>query len=366
MNQLNLYQFKNLDQLNFQPKKGLNFIIGKNGSGKTNLLDSIHCCCMTKSYFQYSDKNCIQHDANYFRIESKWKDKDQMQTLNIKCVKSELRQVEWNGVQYNKASEHLGKIPVVMIVPNEVYTFVNESEDRRKFLNQSLIQLDPYYFEQLNTYNQFLKQKTAALKSMKLKSSYDNVLLDAYELSMEKAAKVIYQKRKEFVDKIIPYLQAFSEKMSGGLQESMLEYYSHVQDKNMLDVWRSEREYDAMSNRIHSGIHRDKVECKFNNQNLKNFGSQGQIKTFVIALRLAQVQYLMENMKTKPILLLDDLFAKLDESRVEQLLTLLDGLEIEQCFITDTHLLRAQKIAKKRIMSSNIFVLDKNKISTHA
>ncbi len=345
---------------------GLNFIIGENGIGKTNLLDAIHFCCMTKSYFHNSDKLNIQHEKDFFRIESKWiNNSNEVDEVVVKCKKDSTREILWNQDVYNKASEHIGKIPVVMIIPDEVYTFVSESEERRRFLNYSLIQTDKNYLLQLNIYNQQLKQRITLLKSGGLSHSNNDPLLEAYELDMAKSSIYIRKRRNEFVDNINPLIQEYSQLMSNDKQTSCIKYSSNVKEADIIQQLKEDRQVDALTGRTRTGIHRDKLECYFNNQNLKSFGSQGQIKTFVISLRLAQMNYLTQHSSTSPILLLDDLFAKLDEDRVGQLLQLIEQSSIQQCFISDTHLDRAVHITKNIKIPYRIHQLKNSQIQIY-
>ncbi|MCC6815422.1 MAG: DNA replication/repair protein RecF [Saprospiraceae bacterium] len=357
-------QFKNLNELSFNPKPGINFIIGNNGVGKTNILDGIHFCCMTKSYFHHSDKMSIQHDRDFFRIESLLTNDEEHQII-VRCKKNGQRVINFDSIAYSKASEHLGKIPVIMIIPDEVYTFINESEERRKFINYSLVQTDREYFYQLNLYNQQIKQRKSFLKSNNPLSFENNSLLDAYESDMYKAGRYIVKARSELIKKINPYLEEFSREMSDGQQSCSIRYKSNYDEEYALSEWAKQRESDALSGRTRTGIHLDKLECFFNNQSLKNFGSQGQIKTFVIALRFAQMKYLQSESHRNPILLLDDLFAKLDEDRVAQLVKLIERSPIDQCFITDTNLDRAKKIAKQINQRTSIHIFNSNQLQIH-
>lgn len=363
---LRLFQFKNLDQFTFHPGPGMNFIIGENGMGKTNLLDAIHFCCLTKSYFQHSEKLCIEHTKDYFRIESDWKDnQNEEHEVVVKCTKSSGREVSWDKVFYKIASEHLGKIPVVMIVPDEVYTFVTMTEERRKFLNYCLIQTDKEYLRQLNLYNQQYKQRLILLKNNRNPDASSSKLLDVYESSMASSSEYIVQKRKLLISELNPLLNFFSEKISSGQQSSKISYNSNAVDNDLLKVWKEERYNDAITGRTRTGIHRDKLDCIFNDQSIQSFGSQGQIKTFVIALRLAQMKYLESNTKLNPVLLLDDLFAKLDEERVAQLLKIIEMSDIKQCFISDTNLNRAKKISSELNIPCTLHQLQNNKISIY-
>jgi DNA replication and repair protein RecF len=259
----------------------------------------------------------------------------------------------------------LGKIPVVMVVPNEVYTFVHVAEERRVFLNQTLVQVDTDYFSKLITYNLCQKQRMATLKWCKINERMDEELIESYEKKMLEPALYISRKRQELIQSINPLIRKYSKLISGDEQDSVLEYSTNVQS-DLLQRWREEREIDIQTKRIKTGIHRDKLECKMNGQTIHNYGSQGQIKTLVMALRLAQLEYLMQHTGKKPILLLDDLFAKLDENRVMRLLELIDQMGIEQCMITDTHLDRAVKLSKILQSKSGIIIHKRNKFVGYA
>ncbi|NOT36732.1 MAG: DNA replication and repair protein RecF [Saprospiraceae bacterium] len=363
---IHFHQFKNSDSLQYFPEVGMNFIIGENGLGKTNILDAIHFCCMTKSYFHHSEKLCIQHEKDFFRLESHWIDSEnESHEVVVKCTRESGREIRWDQKDYNKASEHLGKIPVIMIIPDEVYTFVSHTEERRKFLNYTLIQIDKEYFAHLNKFNQQLKQRTALLKSYNISDAATSKLLDVYESDMANSANYICNVRNQFIQTINPLLQKYSLEISKGLQSCQIVYSSNASTDELISIWRNERATDYKSGRTRTGIHRDRLECLFNNQSLQSFGSQGQIKTFVIALRLAQMKFLEEYLKSQPVLLLDDLFAKLDEERVSQLLQIIEQSGIRQCFVTDTNMDRAKKISQELKIPCTLHLLKNNHLSVY-
>jgi|JI10StandDraft_1071094.scaffolds.fasta_scaffold00533_30 DNA replication and repair protein RecF len=360
LTQLNLTHFKNFEKLNYPWQSGINFIIGPNGVGKTNILDAIYTSCITKSFFQTNDHQLILHGKDFFRLEANWQDNDEIHEVVVKMATDKIKEIEWDQKKYLKASDHVGKIPVVMVVPDDIFTFIHESEDRRKFINQTLIQVDHQYLVHLLQYNRLLKQRNAVLKQAKKTQHIDYNLLDSYHFGMNLSAKYIYSKRHDFIEQLNPLLNEFSLKISKGLQNSSIKYTSDAAE-DLLEKWQNEYQKDMLMGRTNSGIHRDQLIPYFNEKRLKEFGSQGQIKTLLLALRLAQYRFLYKYSGVKPVMLLDDLFAKLDATRIASLLDVLIEEKIDQCFITDNHSDRAKKLAAKINSKSNIvYLIDGN------
>ncbi|HMW39994.1 MAG: DNA replication and repair protein RecF [Saprospiraceae bacterium] len=361
---LELANYKNFEKLVIEPSEGLQCIIGPNGSGKTNLLDAIYYSCMARSFFHLSDRNNMRYGSQFFRLISYWSDGDRDHELIIRRSASE-RVISWNGMESDRSADHLGRLPVVMIVPNDAYTLLAESEERRKLINQTLVQTNPSYFRALAEYHRLLNQKMALLKASRSGTRTDHALLDTYDHSMVQPATLIHEARKNFCSEIAPDLESMGLAISQNAQNCSLSYQSDFGIGQAAERWAEDRSRDLLAGRVHSGIHRDKIEYQFNGQSLKNYGSQGQIKTFVMALRLAQVQYLRKHTLTEPILLLDDLFAKLDEDRVKQLVNLVQKIGISQCFITDTHLDRARNLVMQNPVRGKVFTFEGEKLSTY-
>ncbi|MBK6572112.1 MAG: DNA replication and repair protein RecF [Saprospiraceae bacterium] len=361
---LNLIQFKNFKNLSYPWQDGINFIIGPNGAGKTNILDAIYYSCMTKSFFNSNDGQMILNGKDFFRMEATWQDEVETHFLVVKMAENKLKEVEWDLKKYLKASDHVGKIPVVMVVPDDIFTFIHDSEDRRKFINQTLIQVDHQYLMHLLQYNRLLKQRNASLKLAKSSQHTDYHLLDSYHQGMNLSAKYIYEKRRDFLVQLNPLLDQFSLKISKGLQNSYMEYTSDAAE-DLISKWQREYPKDLLLARTHSGIHKDQLIPFFNEKKLKEYGSQGQIKTLLLALRLAQYRYLYKYSGKKPVMLLDDLFAKLDSSRIESLLDVLIEEQIDQCFITDNHPERAKNLASKINSKSNIVYLNDGNLAPY-
>ncbi|HEX5625139.1 MAG TPA: DNA replication and repair protein RecF [Saprospiraceae bacterium] len=342
-NHIALVQFKNLETCSrgFQP--GFHFITGPNGSGKTNFLDALYYLCMTRSFLKASDRLLLRHGADFFRLEAGVADQNKSHELVIKCKPPGLKELSWDGKRSDRISEHLGRIPVVVIAPDEVFTLIREQEERRKFLNQTLVQIDPEYVDQLMAYNRLLKQRNAALKQMKTGGRIDHALLDALESPMVRHAAYIAWKRKQLVERLDPLIKTYVGKISKDQQSAEMVYHTDVAE-DFDQILKSNRERDYFAQRTGFGVHRDQVSCKMGDHQLADVGSQGQLKSFVVAMKLAQYHYLKKENKTSPVVLLDDIFAKLDAQRVVRLLDVLAEEAIEQCFITDTHEDRAKAL----------------------
>ncbi|MBK7811899.1 MAG: DNA replication and repair protein RecF [Saprospiraceae bacterium] len=359
LGQLELLNYKNLESISLQASPRVNFIIGANGIGKTNLLDCIYYTGMTRSYFSSSDKLICRKNQNFFRIEGQYFEQSLEHQLVVKVAPGSIKEFEWDGYQLERATEHIGRIPVVFVSPDDIFSFIQESSSRRSFLDQSLVQVDADYLRELTSYNRLLKQRSAILK-LGYQQGLDT-LLDSYDLQMIEPANAIYQKRKAMVEALNPLLNQLSLLFSGEEQSSVLKYQSDAEE-NLFELWKTDRMRDKMSGRVNSGIHRDKLIPEFNHGSLKEFGSQGQIKTFILALRIAQYEYLNKMSGMKPILLLDELFAQLDGQRVEALIKYLASEHTGQCFITDNYLNRAVELKDQIGLESCIFELRHNEL----
>lgn len=341
VDQVHLINFKNFSDLRLELGSGFHFITGYNGVGKTNLLDAIYFLSMTRSFIQSSVKDLIRNGEDFCRVEVQLADEDNKHDLIIKLGQA-ANDWSWDGTPYNTLNAHIGRIPVVMIAPDEVYTLMHLPEARRKYLNQVLIQMDNRYLSHLMAYGRILKQRNAALRQMKTHGRLDKALLEAIDIGMISHGQIIFQQRKQLVAELNPMVNEYIDLISGGQQTGHLEYYSDL-DVEGSYIEKSERSYekDYFSGRTNLGIHKDKLICKLGDLIIGDQGSQGQLKTFVIALKLAQFKYLKSKKEQLPIVLLDDLFAKLDDQRVRLLIELLAKEQIEQCFISDTDYNRA-------------------------
>lgn len=337
LKELKLTNFKNYAAEHFLFSPKLNCIVGENGMGKTNLLDAIHYLCMCKSHFLVPDKAITQYDTSFFRMEGLF-EKAQVQD-KIVC-KYQLRKpkvFEKNKIEYQKLSEHIGQYPLIMVCPDDSILLSGGSENRRQFINVLLVQLDAAYLIHLIQYNKVLKQRNAFLKNVGHPSEIDVDLLQIYNQQLEAPAVYIYQKRKDYLERLQPLFAKYYRLISGDREVVHFDYFSPLSDENIAVLLAESQEKDIWLQRTTKGIHKDDMKLFIGEYLLKKNASQGQMKSYLLALKLAQYALLKQLSADLPILLLDDIFDKLDKNRVENLLELLLDIEFGQIFITDTH-----------------------------
>ena len=331
LERLSIINYKNIKEATLELSPKINCFIGHNGAGKTNVLDAVYFLSFCHSAQTTQDSLVINHDEAFFMLEGTYDSK-----LMIHCaMKRGAKKVfKRDKKAYQRLSEHIGLIPIVMISPADSYLIEGSSEERRKLMDVVIAQLDCSYIEALNRYNKALQQRNALLKMED--SEPDPELLTLWEEQMAREGEKIYAKRNEFVEHIIPLFQEFYETISGGHEKVSLNYTSHCQRGPLLEVIQRDRFKDrAVGYSLH-GIHRDDLEITIDGHAMRREGSQGQQKTFVIALKLA-MHHLLKSNDSCPILLLDDIFDKLDSQRVEQIVKLVASNQFGQIFITDTN-----------------------------
>lgn len=331
LERLSIINYKNIKEATLELSPKINCFIGHNGAGKTNVLDAVYFLSFCHSAQTTQDSLVINHDEAFFMLEGTYDSK-----LMIHCaMKRGAKKVfKRDKKAYQRLSEHIGLIPIVMISPADSYLIEGSSEERRKLMDVVIAQLDRSYIEALNRYNKALQQRNALLKMEG--SEPDPELLTLWEEQMAREGEKIYAKRNEFVEHIIPLFQEFYETISGGHEKVSLNYTSHCQRGPLLEVIQRDRFKDrAVGYSLH-GIHRDDLEITIDGHAMRREGSQGQQKTFVIALKLA-MHHLLKSNDSCPILLLDDIFDKLDSQRVEQIVKLVASNQFGQIFITDTN-----------------------------
>jgi len=359
---IKLTQFKNYETETLDFSESLNCFVGKNGMGKTNLLDAIYYLCMTKSHFGLNDRNIVLQGEEFFRLEGQFVLKDKKEKIVTKVIPSKQKTFERNDVPYDKLSEHIGLLPVVMIAPDDTALAKEGSEGRRRFMDNTLSQKDADYLSQLLQYNKLLKQRNAALKQFAEQRSFNYELLNTYNRQMLHPAAVISQKRKHFIEQFYPVFQAYYRVISGAKEEVNCVYQSKLLDSDFLPLLEQAVEKDRVLQRTTVGIHKDDLIFTIGDYPLKRFASQGQLKSYILALKLAQFEFLRRQKQLKPILLLDDIFDKLDKERVQQLLGLLLQEEFGQIFITDTHEDRVSKIVEQLNVEFRKFVIEEGKV----
>lgn len=358
LKKLILTNFKNYELQEISFSQQLNGFVGKNGMGKTNMLDAIYYLCMCKSQFGIIDRFVKRHEADFFRLEGHFLRKEKKENIIAKVIPRKRKDIERNKVVYKKLSEHVGLLPIVFIAPDDTMIVKEGSEERRRFLDNTLSQLDSQYLEYLILYNRILQQRNASLKKMAAERTYNEALIQVYNAQLLQPARYIHQKRKTFLQNFSPIFQQFYEKISGGTEAVSCTYQSKLNDMDLAELLEEAMEKDRILQRTTVGTHKDDLVFKINGFPLKKFGSQGQLKSFVLALKLAQYELLKQEKEVPPILLLDDIFDKLDENRVQHLIQLLLENDFGQIFITDTHEQRLEEIVQKFSEDYRMFVIE--------
>jgi DNA replication and repair protein RecF len=330
-------QFKNYREASFAFPERITGICGLNGRGKTNLLDAIHYCCFTKSYFGKSDAAAVLEGAQGFRIAARVDQNGHVRELA--CVLRETGRKEFlvDGEPYERFSHHIGRFPAVFIAPDDVQIITGVSEERRRFLDALLSQLDAPYLQHLMDYNKILQQRNSYLKGLADSRAADSGLLDVYDAQLAVHGNYVFAQRMLFLQQLLPLVNSFYEQIAGSSENIGLLYESALLQTGLADLLRSQRNKDLLLQRTTQGIHRDDIAITLRGQPFKTTASQGQRKSLLFALKLAEFALLKEAKGFPPVLLLDDVFEKLDEQRMYNLLHWVCVRNTGQIFITDTH-----------------------------
>lgn len=339
--------FKNYSISSFDFSKNVIGISGLNGIGKTNLLDAIYYCCFTKSYFTNSDALNTNFDKDGFRLEANFDNDGDFQKIICINRNSSKKEFLLNDVQYEKLSKHIGLLPAVIIAPDDVEIIIGGSEGRRRYLDSVICQLDGEYLLQLIIYNKVLLQRNSLLKRFAEQGKTDVELLEIINKQLVDPAKIVFEKRVTFSQKLIPLIENFYKKIADNNESVNFIYSSKLQKDNFENILKKSLEKDRLLQRTTEGIHKDDITFTLNGQPFKSIASQGQRKSLLFALKMAQYQLLKDNKSFSPILLLDDVFEKLDEKRMERLLQWVCNENDGQVFITDTHKQRLENIFEK-------------------
>lgn len=334
---ITLYQFKNYRSSSFDFSDRIVGIWGKNGVGKTNLLDAIHYLCFTKSYFIRQDNQNVQHGSEGFRLESRLNLNDK--TEKTVCILRETGKKEFsvNDTQYDKFSKHIGRYPCVVIAPDDADLITGDSKERRTFIDALLSQVDEEYLRQLIIYKKVLDQRNSLLKGFAETGKTDVALLEVLDDQLAKAGTYIFEKRKSFMISFLPVVKHLYQDISRQPEDVTLFYESELLQATMAELLKINRQKDSYAQRTTSGIHRDDLDMQLGGQPFKNIASQGQRKSLLFALKLAEMEILKKEKGFAPLLLLDDVFEKLDEERVSNLLNKVCMENDGQVFITDTN-----------------------------
>jgi DNA replication and repair protein RecF len=337
LNHISLLQFKNYLNQSFDFGQRIVGISGKNGIGKTNLLDAIYYLCFTKSYFTKSDLLNVQHGRLGFRIAGDFHlNEEEIQCI---CILRENGKKEflWNATAYERFSDHIGKFPAVFIAPDDVHIITEGSEERRRFLDALISQLDNQYLLRLIEYNKVIQQRNSLLKLFAEKKSVDQSLLEVLNTQLIKPGEYIFNTRKNFLSELIPLIREFYNQISGEEYEIGVVYESQLVEDEFAQLLIRSQEKDLVLQRTNVGIHKDDLAITLNGNSFKSIASQGQRKSLLFALKLAEFTSLKNHKGFSPLLLLDDVFEKLDEKRMHNLLDFVCCENDGQIFLTDTH-----------------------------
>jgi len=337
---LEMTNFKNYEEaaLDFSP--GFNCFVGNNGVGKTNILDAVHYLSMTKSFFNSSDTLSIRHGEDYFMIRGTFVTDDNSDELHCAFQKQKQKVFRLNGKEYQRMSDHVGKFPVVMLSPADSTLITGSSEERRRFLNMIISQYDPRYLEAHVRYNKALMQRNRILRE----GGSNAGLLEIYDEQMAQEAELIYQSRRKLTENLLPLFRSYYEKISGGVEKVSIRYRSHLGGGDYLQQLASSRERDYALQYTTTGIHRDDLAFEIEGHSARTTASQGQQRSFIVALKLAKFGLISSMNGFAPALLLDDIFDKFDQTRVEEIIRLVGSGEFGQVFITDTQQERIHRI----------------------
>ncbi|HMP99306.1 MAG TPA: DNA replication/repair protein RecF [Cyclobacteriaceae bacterium] len=365
LQKLYIFNYRNYleAKLNFDEK--ITCFLGNNGSGKTNLLDAIHMLSMTKSAFGLNDALNIRHGESGFSVKGMFSRQGQMNEVRLSLQNPGKKQLVIDDQPQTKYAEHIGNFPVIVISPYDTDLIRDGAESRRKFLDSTLSQIDPAYLNNLINYNRALKQRNALLKSFAEGKPVDNAMLEVYNEQLAGPSSYIYTARRNFVEKFIPvFTQIYTSLSDNSIEDPCINYTSDLSSgTDLKELLQTYNRTDILLQRTTKGIHKDDLDFLLNGYDLKKFGSQGQQKCFVIALKLSQFIFIKKQKGHNPIILLDDIFDKLDEQRINQLLEFLGKQHDAQLFITDARSNRTQEIFHKLGMKADFRFVEKGIIS---
>ena len=357
LSSLSLINYKNFDSASFEFDEKINCFVGNNGVGKTNVLDAIYQLSFGKSYFNPITTQNIRHNTDFLVIEGQYQNGKHLEKIIVSFKRNQKKIIKRNGKEYEKIADHIGLIPLVIISPADRDLITEGSETRRRFMDAVICQSDKNYLKHLMAYNQVLSQRNALLKYFSANNTFNRDTLEIYNQQLDTHGIVIFEKRKEFTDSFISIFQNRHLSVSQGREKVSFVYKSDLENHSLSQLLERNLVKDRAFQYTTAGIHKDDLHFEIDQFPIKKFGSQGQQKSYLIALKFAQFDFLKSQSKTNPILLLDDIFDKLDENRVEQIITLVKEENFGQIFISDTHPERTENVVKKIHQSYKIFNL---------
>lgn len=367
LERIHLIQFKNHQSTEINFISGLNAFVGRNGSGKTNILDAIHYMSMCKSYLNPIDKQNVMFESSFFHINGKWNVNNNSNQVSCSYKLGAKKKIKLNKKEYEKLADHIGKLPVVFISPYDGDLINEGSELRRKWMDGIISQVDPIYLNTIQSYQKVLSQRNALLKNMGEHRLFDLESIEVWDAQMVKLGGFIHEKRKTFLSSFIPVFEKFYQQIGAEKEAISIEYKSQLSNEDFAKLLIASHRKDSYAQYSNVGTHKDDLIFNIKGHPIKKFGSQGQQKSFVIALRLAQFDWLKAQKKTNPILLLDDIFDKLDGQRVQKLVALVTQDYFGQVMVSDTDEERMKALLNSLKVPSKLFKVidgDVNEISS--
>ncbi|WP_300485666.1 DNA replication/repair protein RecF [Flavobacterium sp.] len=354
---LSLFNYKNIAEATYDFDAKINCFVGKNGIGKTNILDAIYHLAYGKSYFNPLAVQNIRHGEEFFVIEGQFEKDQRTEQIVCSLKKGQKKVLKRNGKPYDKFSDHIGFIPLVIISPSDQDLIIEGSETRRKFIDSVISQSDSLYLQQLIQYQRILTQRNALLKYFALNHTFDKETLAVYNEQLTVIGQQVFEKRQYFINEFIPIFNRYHQLITNSSETVQIVYESQLFEKDMLALFDEFLSKDRALQYTSVGVHKDDLSFEIDHFPIKKFGSQGQQKSFLIALKLAQFEFIKKLNGTAPILLFDDIFDKLDESRVHKIVEMVNDETFGQLFISDTHPERTEAIVKSTLQSYTLFQL---------
>lgn len=357
LQKLSLLNYKNFEAQSFEFDPKINCFVGNNGVGKTNVLDAIYHLSFGKSYFNPITTQNIKHGEDFFVIEGTYEKNNSPEKIVVSAKRGQKKVIKRNAKAYERFSDHIGFLPLVIISPADRDLIIEGSDTRRKFIDGVISQRDSEYLTTLLNYNRVLAQRNSLLKYFAANHTFNQDTIDIYNEQMHTLGTSIFGKRMAFLEEFLPIFLERYKSISSGNESLNLIYESQLKQVDLLNLLQSNITKDKISQYTNFGIHKDDLIFEIDGHPIKKFGSQGQQKTYLIALKLAQFDFIKTHSKDNPILLLDDIFDKLDETRVEHLITLVDNENFGQLFISDTHAERTEEVIRKVHQTYKMFPL---------
>ncbi len=362
LQKLSVINFKNYSEAELSFSETVNAFTGNNGAGKTNILDAIHYLSLCKSFFNPIDSQQIKQGEDIFMIQGTFQKDEKDELIYCGLKRNQKKKFKRNKKEYQRLADHIGIFPLVMISPNDISLIIEGSEERRRFIDNVISQTDSQYLDELISYNKSLMNRNALLRQIAISGRYDPSLMEIYDDQLIASGSNIFEKRKAFMIEFREIFNKHYQYLSDDAEQVELVYDSPLLTSSFSEILRKNSERDRILERTSSGIHKDELSFTIHGMVLKKFGSQGQQKSFLIALKLAQYTFLHRQKGFEPLLLLDDIFDKLDDARTTKLMKMVSDKDFGQIFITDTSRKRIEEIFSTLNVPINIVDIDKGAI----